>query len=724
MFRKKYLEELKYDDGIFKVIKNTFVNDGSLHSLMYINIAVASKGYSSSLWFIDDSSQTNKYNKKLLTITTRDFFGYRQIIMWGILYDSSSKSFDALLEPLAKILGYHPKIILSDRCKSQIKSLETNFNTSKIMYCYIHIIRNLGKFYKNNHPVLKSYLLMMQGRLNEDLMFEVWNAFIGEESKYMEEEFEEDSDTYIDDKEYYEQEQPDIFFNTKEYSSYCQEDIKNVKEMVNEALKITDKKGVGTLLQLMKEKDRWVLSKYINSGLYRNISTNPVEGWFGSLKQKIKNKSLHLFELMDTIKDMVIDSMTRSYSIDIPKTVIDTSDERYKNLTEISKLVILEQLTLLESDKFNPKSKSCLSCKIRSINNDNSFPCSHYFYHKYGKNVFIRYEDLSSVCFKKDPILIPDRNYSRNDFIKPENVSVLNNVAYVKVYKNKNDNARKNVDQRRKRFRNLVTQTMGFETELSMVNSNPLHNQTIKNGYICEAGINISFVKSLDEQKLILETIKFNMKTNTMEQLSLIHKENKTNTVEKEKCIIQDDDNNIPNESNDMEEIDIYSENILNEYNISKECYNDLMSFEFSDSKCLIDPTIIDCLNKGILYEFRDYISRDNKQEKIYFPLKYNGFWNLMIVFKKFKYKKKIFNKCVINISYKNNILGIDIETKIKRYLYVTLKKQYDDIIHIKLDTHEALFKDDTLFVKTLRNIYSSTYEDDEALKHLIKSPL
>ena len=120
---KEFINSLKFNDDGYSVIRNTFT-DGSLHSLLYINSKVAEKGYSRDLWVVDDSSCTNKYNKKLLTIVTKDDSGHRQTVAFGIMFDNSTDSFDKLFEPLKKNVDYNPLVILCDRSQPQIKSLE------------------------------------------------------------------------------------------------------------------------------------------------------------------------------------------------------------------------------------------------------------------------------------------------------------------------------------------------------------------------------------------------------------------------------------------------------------------------------------------------------------------------------------------------------------------------------------------------------------------------
>ena len=124
----------------------------------------------------------------------------------------------------------------------------------------------------------------------------------------------------------------------------------------------------------------------------------------------------------------------------------------FKEKTNLKKCYQLGILRLTSNNYYHT-GKCCLSCKMRSINSENAYPCVHYLYKLYKENVYIKYEDLSSVCFKEENTCIIDANYSRNDITQQTNYSVLNNIAYTKLFHNKNEIARNNVDKRRKRLK-------------------------------------------------------------------------------------------------------------------------------------------------------------------------------------------------------------------------------------------------------------------------------
>lgn len=712
----KFIETLKFNQGPFRVIKNVFNQDNSVHSLLFLNIRICSEFFSKRIWFIDDSANTNIYHKKLLCIATKDTYGYRQIVCFGILFDNSSNSFNILLSQLRNIINYFPEVILTDRNQSQIKALRDIFPESHIHFCSIHILRSLSKYFNSKHPIIKSCIMMFQGRLPEELMFEVWNEYIGDTSALMDiETIEEDEEAY----EFEEPEQSEIFYNTTHYSFYKEQDITNVNELKEEVKKLKSRVGIGCLLQLIRDKDHWTLKKSIEHGLYRNTSTNAIEGFFGNLKVKLGRKSIHLYELIETIEEMALDAMTKSYHIEIPDQFIDKNNSLYDQLTPLVKLILLEQIQIILSDKKINSNSNCMSCKIRNIAEQKAYPCIHLLLNLYGKNIYINYNHLSEICFKGNSIAIRDLDCSRNDLIKTENISVLNKIGYIKIFQNKNEIPRKNVEKRRKRVKKYLSQTFGFNSYKNMVNNNPYNNDSINNGYMTEVPVNISFIKSLSEQIENIKNLQSKMKStlvNDIDPKSMIEDNQEMNNN-------QDEENN-EDESSESESIDEYINDILSDYNINKECYKELLKFEETEEKIMIEPTVIQSLEYGILTEFRDYINKKMKRNKIYIPLKYNNFWNIFIVCNEIKYKKIQCKNCILNVTFSTKTVGIDIENKLKKYLSHELKTSYNDLIHIRITTHENYFLDDKLFVKTLRNIYYSFFNDEIALIRLIKSDL
>ena len=111
------------------------------------------------------------------------------------------------------------------------------------------------------------------------------------------------------------------------------------------------KKGFKCIEQLMKNIDSILPSKALEHGLYREVTTNRCESYFGHLKRKIQHKKLYLYELADIIKQNALIKMNNRYSIGLDKKIIDS---RFNNcITEYGKLILSEQYMLLITNQFN-----------------------------------------------------------------------------------------------------------------------------------------------------------------------------------------------------------------------------------------------------------------------------------------------------------------------------------------------------------------------------------
>ena len=267
--------------------------------------------------------------------------------------------------------------------------------------------------------------------------------------------------------------------------------------------------------------------------------------------------------------------------------------------------------------------------------------------------------------------------------------------------------------------------TIGFNSENDMINSNCYHNESYRYGYLSKVNMNITLLKTVGEREQIINEI----------NKSIEHKEsrndelNETKNNDQEIMIIENENheqNNFETELNDSmeEESDYYTLTILEEYNISKESYYELISVEKKENVIIISPLVIQPLNRGGNLEFSDYINKSTKENKIYIPLKFNSYWNLILIMKQFRYKKRNFKKFCLNISYKNNTLGFEIENKLKRYVYCSAGITIDTITHLRIGSNEEIFVNDNLFVKSLLNVYGSSFDDENKLQRLFLSEL
>ena len=103
----------------------------------------------------------------------------------------------------------------------------------------------------------------------------------------------------------------------------------------------------------------------------------------------------HVYALANTMYNNLM-------SIDLPNEIINNNDERYKSLTEFTKKVLKTQYEMMKEGKSNEENQYCMSCEIRKVNSNVSWPCSHLMKirQRMRMKYLINYEDLPKMAYK------------------------------------------------------------------------------------------------------------------------------------------------------------------------------------------------------------------------------------------------------------------------------------------------------------------------------------
>ena len=340
---------------------------------------------------------------------------------------------------------------------------------------------------------------MIKMKLSENDMIETWKEIIQKninnakkEKQIVEEEtedIEDIEDINEQEEKLYETDQIDTPTNNEENNITSEE----IKIMIEEAKKLNGKEGIFCLIDLLKHKENWLPSECIKYGIYQDYTSNRVEGFFGHLKRLTKHNRLLYYMLTDHVYALANTMYNNIIGIELPDGIIDKSDEKFKSLTEFTKKVLKIQYEMMIEGKSNENNQYCVSCEIRKINSDVSWPCSHLMMTRQRMRMkyLINYEDLPKMALKSKRMNIIWSNKSINNIELPKEYTLMGIVVMNKQIHNTNVKPRNKVEYRRRSSKDVVFNEL---TPFRVKRKSMIENNKI------EEDINIEIEKRMDEE--------------------------------------------------------------------------------------------------------------------------------------------------------------------------------------------------------------------------------
>jgi hypothetical protein len=193
---------------------------------------------------IDDTFCTNRFDLPIISVIAPDFNLKNQLVGFGYIPDRRQESYSQFLSFLKSYLT-EVNCFVTDRSVAQIAALRKNYPNAFLIYCKIHIQRNVDSHFPHS-----------------EIPLHFNGLFNGTES-------EEEFFKYIHEK-------------TKDFSQKQQRFIEN----------------------LMAESNHWLPSHVNKLRHYGNVTTNRIEGFFGVLKPSLDHKINTLLHVANSIKSM------------------------------------------------------------------------------------------------------------------------------------------------------------------------------------------------------------------------------------------------------------------------------------------------------------------------------------------------------------------------------------------------------------------------------------
>ena len=299
-------------------------NSGDLVSASFVHIRICNCAFAFDTIFMDDTAGSNIYDLPLEMVITVDSEGRNQILAFGLLPDRTSESYRNFMLDIKEHTGKEPRIIFTDRSCAQISAIKDVFPSSYIVYCHVHLRRDLLKYFDQSDDIIVGFA--------------------------------------------------DVSIHYERCEDYLQLLLSRLKDLHG-------KQGFGIIHSMIEGVDHWLPSKLIENGVFFKWNNNRIEGFFGCYKSQHGFSRVTAGELcknlMSYSKLMIVESI-RSRSSTIKQydglTCFDLED-----IKSVGKLALdyisTEYLKHLKQEEIDES--FCVWCNLRLKFPELSLPCRH-----------------------------------------------------------------------------------------------------------------------------------------------------------------------------------------------------------------------------------------------------------------------------------------------------------------------------------------------------------
>lgn len=303
---------------------------GTLQMVIIVNLFVANKNYSDYV-ITDDTSSTNIYDQPLQALTVVDEEGKTQSLAFGTLINKTTDAYVEFFSEIRNLLKKEIRAFTVDRAIPQISAIEIVFPSSYIIYCWVHIGRDLKKYFSTNDEIIEGWYAIHK------------NPWL--------------TNKYID-------------------------------LITNRVNKKDDFPGRNILIELLNTQERWNPIILIENGCFQNQSSNRVEGFFGCFKKEYGFSRVGLIELFKRLiqfsKILIVNSIkSRNYTIHRYSEFPCFKKEDIERIGALALDIISnEYVKFLNHEE---TADFCFLCMMRNKFPQETLPCRHYM-EEFGTN--------------------------------------------------------------------------------------------------------------------------------------------------------------------------------------------------------------------------------------------------------------------------------------------------------------------------------------------------
>lgn len=233
------------------ITKTKKYNGSAFISKRFSNLPIAT-----DVVFMDDTCCVNQYDFPLVVISFEDYNESRQILAYSFIPGREKDHFKTFLFDVKNHIQNSIRVFIIDRWRAQVCAINEIFPEANIVFCKIHIYRNIRSVFGENSKVGSLFNQLIQGTISDEV-----------------------------------------------YLSSLQKIIDSIK------------KHKRFLRNLQNELKSYSPSTLNHLQLRGHRTTNIQEGIFGTLKQNTNNDIVPLSELFEIMKDIFVSGIINSMSI-------------------------------------------------------------------------------------------------------------------------------------------------------------------------------------------------------------------------------------------------------------------------------------------------------------------------------------------------------------------------------------------------------------------------
>ena len=147
-------EILANPNNKFWDIDVSYSKTNTLATITYLNKRVAESEYSADICYLDDTMCTNIYGRPVQLAISVDPQDHSQTLSFSLLEDKTKDGFITFFKSLKKMHMKEIRVMVVDRNEPQMKAIQEVYPETIIVFCLIHIRKNLLTHFNNESDII------------------------------------------------------------------------------------------------------------------------------------------------------------------------------------------------------------------------------------------------------------------------------------------------------------------------------------------------------------------------------------------------------------------------------------------------------------------------------------------------------------------------------------------------------------------------------------------